>query len=91
MGFFHMASVNLILSVNYEMNILLDKYFKTVFWVDKWQFASVNSWALRFFDHSQGRPSVATYLRYGGIFKYMLVADLPLSLSVKELWKSVNI
>jgi len=31
-------------------------------------------------DISQGM--VATYLRYGGIFKYEFVADLPLTLSV---------
>jgi len=40
-------------------------------------------------DISQG--SVATQLRCGGIFKQALVANLPLSLSVKELGKSVNI
>ena len=33
-------------------------------------------------DISQG--SVATRLRFGGIFKYELVANLPVSLSVKE-------
>ena len=33
-------------------------------------------------DISQG--SVATHLRCGGIFKYELVANLPVSLSVKE-------
>ena len=38
---------------------------------------------------SQG--SVATYLRCGGIFKYAFVANLPVSLPVKECWKSVNI
>ena len=40
-------------------------------------------------DISQG--SVATRLRCGGIFKYGLVANLPVSLPVKEFWKSVNI
>jgi len=40
-------------------------------------------------DISQG--SVATHLRCGEIFKRELVANLPLSLPVKELWKSVNI
>ena len=35
--------------------------------------------------------SAVTYLRCGGIFKYKFVANLPLSLSVKEFWKSVNI
>ena len=38
---------------------------------------------------SQG--SVAIYLRCGGIVKYELVANLPVSLPVKEFWKSVNI
>ena len=40
-------------------------------------------------DISQG--SVATRLRCGRIFKYELVAKLPVSLPVKEFWKSVNI
>ena len=40
-------------------------------------------------DISQG--SVATRLRCGGIFKYELVAKLPVSLPVKEFRKSVNI
>ena len=40
-------------------------------------------------DISQG--SVATRLRCGGIFKYVLVTNLPVSLPVKEFWKSVNI
>ena len=40
-------------------------------------------------DISQG--SIATRLRCGGIFKYELVANLPVSLSVKEFRKSVNI
>jgi len=40
-------------------------------------------------DISQG--SVATRIRCGGIFKYELVANLQMSLLVKESWKSVNI
>jgi len=40
-------------------------------------------------DISQG--SVATRLRYCGIFKYELVANLPVSLPVKNFRKSVNI
>jgi len=35
--------------------------------------------------------SVATRLKCGGIFKYNLVANLPVSLPVKEFCKSVNI
>ena len=38
---------------------------------------------------SQG--SVTTYLRCGGILKHDFVANLPLSLSAKFFWKSVNI
>jgi len=38
-------------------------------------------------DISQG--SVATWLRCGGILKYEFVANLSLSLSVEEFWKSV--
>jgi len=40
-------------------------------------------------DTSQG--SVVTHLKCGGIFKHESVANLPLSLSVKEFRKSVNI
>ena len=40
-------------------------------------------------DISQG--SVATRLRCGGIFKNELVANLPVSVLVKEFRKSVNI
>ena len=40
-------------------------------------------------DISQG--SAATHLRCGGIFKYALVANLPVSLPVKEFRKLVNI
>ena len=39
-------------------------------------------------DISQG--SVATRLRCDEIFKYVLVANLPVSLPMKEFWKSVN-
>jgi len=38
---------------------------------------------------SQG--SAATYLKCDGIIKYDFVANLPLSLSAKEFWKSVDI
>jgi len=40
-------------------------------------------------DISQG--SVATCLRYDGIFKYDFVANVPLSLPVKDFRKSANI
>ena len=41
------------------------------------------------FNISQG--SVATHLRWGGIFINNFIAQFQLSTSVKELWKSVNI
>ena len=76
------------------MNILPDKYFKTVFWVGEVLHGSLLQLLLEHCDFlnidiSQG--SVATRLRCGGIFKYELVANLPVSLPVKEFWKSVNI
>ena len=45
----------------------------------------------QFSDSHISQGSVATHLRCGGIFKYEFVANLPVSLSVKEFWKSVNI
>ena len=45
----------------------------------------------QFSDIHISQGSVATYLRCGGIFKYDFIANLPLSLSVNEFWKSVNI
>jgi len=41
------------------------------------------------FNISQG--SVATYLRWGGIFINNFIAQFQLNTSVKELWKLVNI
>ena len=40
-------------------------------------------------DISQG--SVATYLRCGGMFKSVFVANLPLSMTAKEFRKLLNI
>ena len=45
----------------------------------------------QFSDIHISQGSVATYWRCGGIFKYEFVANLPLSVLVKEFWKSVNI
>ena len=45
----------------------------------------------QFSDIHISQGSVATYLRYDGIVKYEFVANLPVSLPVKEFWKSVNI
>jgi len=43
------------------------------------------------FDVNVSHGSVASRLRCGGIFHNGFIANLPLSLSVKEFWKSVNI
>jgi len=43
------------------------------------------------FDINVSHGSVATRLRCDGIFHNAFIAKLPLSLSVKEFWKSVNI
>jgi len=45
----------------------------------------------QFSDVHISQGSVATYVRCGGIFKYEFVANLPLSLPVKEFRKSVII
>jgi len=70
------------------MNILPDKYFKTVL-----ECLSVNGSLLQLLlghcdclntDISQGKLTVATYLRYSEIFKGDFVANLQLSLPAKE-------
>ena len=43
------------------------------------------------FDINVSSGSVATCLRCGEMFHNDFIANLPLSLSVKEFWKSVNI
>ena len=43
------------------------------------------------FDTNVWHGSVATRLGCGGMFHNDFIANLPLSLSVKEFWKSVNI
>ena len=48
-----------------------------------------NFFQIRLSDMHQG--SVATHLRWGGIFINNVIAQFQLSMSVKELWKSVNI
>ena len=51
--FFYMADMNPFLLLNKIMNILPQKYFKTVYqWLSlTWRFASITSWALQFFEH----------------------------------------
>ena len=49
---------------------------------------TIHIWDCRqFYDVHISQGSVATYLRRGGIFKYEFVANLPVSLSVKEVLK----
>ena len=45
----------------------------------------------QFSDIHISQGSVATHLRCGGIFKYEFVANLPMSLPVKEFGKAVTI
>jgi len=68
------------------------KYFRTVFWVAKSYVAvSFNYFlSIAIFDIDSSQGSVSTYVRCGWTFKYAFVANLPLSLPVKEFWKSVN-
>jgi len=90
---FFVADVNIFLLVNYIMAVLPDKYFKTVFWVANpaWQFASITSWAWRFFEQSYFTGWCSNMFKVGGIFKYDFITNLLPSLTVKELWKLVSI
>ena len=47
-------------------------------------------WKWQFFNKNISQGSVATCLRCGGIFNYHCAANLPLSMSVKEFWKSAK-
>ena len=86
-----MADVNVFL-----LNILPDKYFKSFFeWLSlRWQFAPITSWAWRFFEHRYFTRWCCDIVKVWWdckIFVFFVVANLPLSLAVKEFWKSVNI
>ena len=73
---------------------LPDKYFKTVFWVAKSSMAVCFNYFLSmaiFLNIYFSQGSVATYLTRYGIVKHESIANLPLSLSVEKVWKSVNI
>ena len=91
-----MTGINIFLLVNYYvMNILQDKYFKTVFdWLSfTGHFAQLLLEHCNFLNIDIPQGNVATYLglRRGAVFKYEFVANLPLSLSAKEFRKSANI
>ena len=67
---------------------------RQIFWVAKSYTAfhctySLSTAIFLNIDISQG--NVATWLRRGKIFKYDSIANLLLSVTVKEFWKSVNI
>jgi len=74
-----LAGVNIFLLVNKIMNILPDKFLKTVYLTGclTWQFASILLEHCDFLNTDISQGSVATYLRCGGIFKYEFVANLP--------------
>jgi len=45
----------------------------------------------QFSDISISQDTVDSYVRCGRIFKYEFISNLPISRSVKEVWKSVDI
>jgi len=55
-------------------------------------FITIPVWNCHLFsDNDISQGSLATPLRWGGIFSYHVTANLSLSLRVKEFWKSVKI
>ena len=93
MRFFDTADVSALLLENNILLISSDRYFETVFWVAKSYTPflctySLSAWWFSNTDISQG--SVTTRLRRGKIFKYYFSPNLPLSPTMKEFWKSVN-
>ena len=73
---------------------ILPNILKQFFWVGEVLHGSLLKLLLghcNFLNIDILQGSVATRLRCGGIYKYDLVANLPVSLPVKEFWKSVNI
>jgi len=54
---------------------------------------TINDWqnVTRFANINISHGSAATHLRWGGIFIKNFIQNFQLSMSVKELWKSVNI
>ena len=63
------------------MNSLPDKYLKQLFeWLSlTWQFASITSWPLRFFNIDISWGTVVTYFSCGKIFKYAFIANCAFS------------
>ena len=87
-----MAGVNVIFFVNKIMNILPELLRQFLEWLSlTWQFASLTFEHCDFLNIDISQGSVATYLRYGGIFKHAFIANLPLTLPMKKFRKSVNI
>jgi len=52
---------------------------------------TLRSWSWHFLNSDISQGSVVTQLRYGETISQSYVANLLLNLSVKEVWKSVNI
>jgi len=77
-----MANVNVFLLLIKLINIIPDKFFTRDFSVVSSSMEHGHFWHI---DISQG--SVAAQLRFGGKLKYEFVANLPLSLLMKEFWK----
>ena len=55
------------------------------------QFVALGHWAWQFLNIDISQGSVATWLRCGEMFNNDFIANLLMSLPVKELWKSVSI
>jgi len=90
---FNMAHVSIFLLGDWILLISPDTCFETVF---EWQsltrhFAALTPRAWRFLNLYISQGTVATWSRRGEIFKHDFIANLLLSLTVKEFWKSVNI
>ena len=69
------------------MNILPQKYFKQFFERLNltWQFASITSRVVRFFEHRYFTNLCSDKIKMWGIFNYVFVANLPESASERIL------
>jgi len=55
------------------------------------QFTALSHWAWQFLNKEISQDSVATQLMCGGMFNNDFIANLLVSLQVKEFWKSISI
>jgi len=90
--FFVLLTVNIFSSVN-EKTYFGEYFWATVLNGKVLHGSSLHSakGSVRFLSTNSSQGSVATRLRRGGIFNYCFSRNLLLSLSVKELWKSISI